>query len=298
MAETDRPAAPAQQDEGRIAVVAGGGALPVAVVRTLAMREADPFVVVIAGDADEAEPVFAAADHAVMKPEEIGLLLPRLKKAGVARLVMAGAVTRRPRLGDIRWNLSTLKLVPRIAAGLARGDDGLLRSLIRLIEASGIKVVGAHEIVPDLLAPQGVLTRTAPTPGDRRDIEAASEAAIAIGRLDIGQAAIAIGGRAVALEGIEGTDGLLARTAAMRGHGRLAGKARGALVKRCKPRQERRADLPAIGPDTIEGARAAGLAGVAVDAGRSFILDFERTIAAADAHGLFVVGLEPPGEEP
>lgn len=284
-------------DGGRIAVIAGGGALPPAIVRTLARRGDNPLVVVVAGEgADEA--AFSPAECVTLSVEEFGRLLPRLRQAGVGRLVMAGSVARRPRLSSIRWSFSTLVLMTRVAAALARGDDGLLRALIGIAEAEGIAVVGAHEIVPDLLAPEGDLARASPTAADRRDIAVAAEAAAALGRLDIGQGAIAVGGRVVALEGIEGTDGLLARTASMRGHGRLAGKARGVLVKLCKPQQERRADLPAIGPDTIDNAHAAGLAGVAVEAGRSFILDFERTIARADALGLFVVGLPPGGGVP
>ena len=116
-----------------------------------------------------------------------------------------------------------------------------------------------------------------------------------IGGLDIGQAAIAVGGRAVALEGIEGTAGLLDRMRDMRNHGRLAGKSGGALVKCVKPDQDERADLPTIGPNTIEAAHAAGLAGVGLEAGRSLIIDYADTIGRADALGLFIVGLEPEG---
>src|SRR5690606_21212789 len=109
----------------------------------------------------------------------------RLKQANVGRLVLAGAVSRRPRLGAIRWSLSALALLPRVAAALKRGDDGLLRAVIDILEENGIRVVGAHEVVPDMLAPEGNLTRAQPTAADRRDIAAASDAAIALGRLDI-----------------------------------------------------------------------------------------------------------------
>lgn len=297
MNRADQPKAKTSRD-GRIAVIAGGGVLPVAVVRTLVDRGEAPFVILIAGEVEDVQ-AFGVAEPAVLAVEDFGQALPLLKKHGVRRLIMSGNVVRRPNLRRVRWNLSTLALLPRVAAGLLRGDDGLLRTVIEIAEANDITVVGPHEIVPDLLAPEGTLTRAGPTSRDRDDVQAASEAALAIGRLDIGQAAIAIGGRAIALEGIEGTDGLLARTAGMRGHGRLAGKKGGVLVKRCKPHQERRADLPAIGPQTVEGAHEAGLAGIAVDAGRSFILDFDRTIARAEELGLFVVGLppEPEGEQ-
>lgn len=288
---------PARAGEGRIGIIAGGGSLPLAVVQTLRDKNVDPYVIVVEGEVQDPA-TYAGVDHVTMPLEDFGLLLPRLKAAGVKRLLMAGSVNRRPRLRAIRWTFSTLKLIPRVAAALSRGDDGLLRGVVRVMEAEGITVVGAHEVVPDLVAPEGQLGRHRPTDGDWRDVRAASEAAVAIGRLDIGQAAIAIGGRAIALEGIEGTEGLLERTAAMRGHGRLAGKQGGALVKRCKPRQEQRADLPAIGPDTVDQAHAAGLAGIAMEAGRSFILEFDATIARADALGLFLVGLGPEEKRP
>jgi hypothetical protein len=184
---------------------------------------------------------------------------------------------------------------------LRRGDDGLLKMLTQALEKRGVKVVGAHEVVPELTASEGSLTTAEPNRSDWRDIEAAHKAAKAIGALDIGQAAIAIGGRAVALEGIEGTAGLLDRMRELRGHGRLAGKARGVLVKCAKPGQELRADLPTIGPQTVEAAHAAGLAGIAVEAGRSLILEGPETLARANALGLFVIGLpamQPANGEP
>lgn len=300
MTETDAAGTAGPAEKGRIAVIAGGGALPVAVVRTLLARGLDPVVAVVAGEADDGD--FAAAERFSVSVEDLGPLVARLRAAGVGRVVMAGHILRRPRLFSIRWSLRVLASLPRAVAGLMSGDDALLRAVIGVMESNGIQVVGAHEIVPDLLAPEGVLTRAVPSASDRRDIEAGAAAARVIGRLDIGQAAIAIGGRAIALEGIEGTDGLLARTAQMRlgegqARGRLAGRKGGVLVKCCKPRQDRRADLPAIGPDTVAGARAAGLAGIALDAGASFILDYARTVALADEAGLFIVGLKA-GSEP
>lgn len=291
MAATDLPAPQGASGQGRIAVIAGGGALPVAVVRTLLAKGVKPLVAVVAGEASPVD--FARAEHFVVAVEDLAPLMARLRKEKVDRVVLAGSIERRPRLLSIRWSLRLLKSLPRAAAGLLGGDDALLRAVIGLMEANNIRIVGAHEVTPDLLTPPGVLTRRAPAANDRRDIAAGVEAARAIGRLDIGQAAIAIGGRAVALEGVEGTDGLLERTIGLRGHGRLAGKTGGVLVKCCKPQQDRRADLPAIGANTIPAAHAAGLAGIALDAGSTFILDFERTVAAADAAGMFIVGIEP-----
>jgi len=288
---TDLPIPARAAPQGRIAIIAGGGALPVAVARTLADKGDRPLVAVVSGEASPDD--FAGIECFDVAVEDLGPLVARLRKEAVNRVVLAGSIERRPRLWAIRWSLRLLKSLPRAAAGLRGGDDILLRAVIGLMEANNIRVVGAHEVTPDLLTPTGVLTRRSPSAQDRRDIEAGAEAARAIGRLDIGQAAIAIGGRTIALEGVEGTDGLLERTVGLRDHGRLAGKTGGALVKCCKPQQDRRADLPAIGADTIPATLAAGLAGTALDAGHTFILDFERTVAAADEAGLFIVGIKP-----
>src|SRR5690606_8572029 len=136
-------------------------------------------------------------------------------------------------------------------------------------EKAGIEVIGVHELLPEIVVEARCYTSRLPGRQDWRDISAALEAARAIGTLDIGQAAIAIGGRAIALEGIEGTDGLLQRTVGLRDHGRLAGASGGVLAKCAKPQQELRADLPAIGPRTVVDAARAGLSGIVLQAGRT-----------------------------
>ncbi|RWG31813.1 MAG: DUF1009 domain-containing protein [Mesorhizobium sp.] len=275
----------------RVGIIAGGGSLPVEVAEGLVRQGHSPFIILAEGEVDR-EADFAAYEQATLALEDIGFLLPLLKREGISHLVLAGEIKRRPRLAKIRPTLSLLTIIPSVAMALARGDDGLLKVLTRGLERRGITVVGAHEIVPDLAAGEGTLTKAGPKQSDWRDIEAGK----AIGELDIGQAAIAIGGRVIALEGIEGTKGLLERTRELRGHGRLAGKTRGVLVKCAKPGQELRADLPSIGPQTVEAAHAAGLAGIAVEAGRSLILEGPATLARANALGLFIVGF--PATEP
>jgi Uncharacterized protein conserved in bacteria len=276
---------------GRVAVIAGSGLLPQNVADGLADQGQRPLVVAIEGEAEIGDAP-QRYDLLPVAPEDLGKILPVLKRKGVTHLVMAGGVTRRPPLRNLRLGLGLLLQLPRLAAAYARGDDGLLRALVRIVESHGIKVVGAHEVVPELLAPEGVLTRARPTRADEKDIAAGLVAARALGRLDIGQGAVAIGARTVALEDIDGTDGLLQRAKALRGHGRLAGKTRGVLVKCSKPGQELRTDLPAIGPRTVRDAHSAGLAGIAVEAERSFILDCSETVRLANELGLFIVGFE------
>ncbi|MER9078716.1 UDP-2,3-diacylglucosamine diphosphatase LpxI [Mesorhizobium sp. M0895] len=281
--------------DAKVGIIAGGGSLPVEIARALARQGKPPFVVMAAGEVDRIAD-FEPYEQASLRLEDVGSLLPMLKRHHVTHLVTAGHITRRPRLSAMRLNLGLLAWLPSLLVGVTRGDDTVLKLFVRRIERSGIKVVGAHEIVPELVAAEGPLTKTAPRKSDWRDIEAAHAAAKAVGALDIGQAAVAVGGRAIALEGVEGTDGLLERTKQLRGHGRLAGRSRGVLVKCAKPGQELRADLPSIGPLTVEAAHAAGLAGIAVEAGRSLVLEGPATIGRANALGLFVIGL--PAAEP
>lgn len=278
-------------DTDRVAVVAGSGRLPVNVAEGLTAQGHEPFVVLIEGEADAGSGL-EKLKHRTVALEDAGRVRGLLRQEKITHVVLAGGIARRPSLSSYRLSFGLLAVLPRLARALTRGDDGMLKLLIEHIEAAGMKVVGAHEIVPDLLAVEGPLTRTQPLPDDWRDLEAARAAALAIGALDIGQAAVSVNGRVIALEGIEGTDGLLERTRDLRGHGRIANLKRGVIVKCAKPQQEVRADLPVIGPATVDGAHAAGLAGIGVEAGRSLILDWGQVVARADELGLFVVGLK------
>jgi UDP-2,3-diacylglucosamine hydrolase len=280
----------AEAAQGRLGLVAGSGSLPVLLTQSLLARgEPPPYVLTVTGEARPGD--FTGCETAAIAVEEIGDLIGRLRAAGVSRCVLAGGVSARPSLKRMRPSLGLLRILPAYLRSRMKGDDGILRALIAHLETSGISVLGAHEIAPDLLAGEGLLAGPNPSAAAMRDMAAAHEAALAIGALDIGQAAIAVGGRAVALEGIEGTDGLLERMAGLRGHGRLAGRTGGVLVKCAKPRQELRADLPAIGPKTVIDARLAGLAGIAIEAGRCFILDHAATLATAETEGVFIYGM-------
>lgn len=273
----------------RTAVIAGGGRLPIELAEHLRRNGETPFIVILNGEVEDAT-AFAGLPQAVFELEQSGAVLARLKAEGVTRLVMGGTVKRRPKITKFRPILPLLPIVARLAPALARGDDNLLRLIVKYVEDNGVKVLGAHEVMPDLLVSAGVHTRRKPSSADEKDIEAGFAAAKAIGALDIGQAAVAIGGRAIALEGVEGTEGLLARIPELRTHGRLAGRKGGVLVKCAKPGQELRADLPSIGVNTVEQAHAAGLHGIAVEADASLALGFKELVEKADQLGLFVVG--------
>lgn len=151
---------------------------------------------------------------------------------------------------------------------------------------AGLEVVGPADLWPDLLAPEGVLGKRGPSEQEQRDIAAAAEAALRVGAADRGQGAVARGGTVIAVEGKHHTSGLLRQAAELPGKG-------GVLVKRAKPQQDRRIDLPVIGPDTISEAVAARLTGIAVEAGSAILVRRAETIRRADVAGLFLVGLPP-----
>jgi DUF1009 family protein len=275
----------------RLAIIAGGGLLPRYVAEAARARGETPYILALRNEAGDDWSDF---DHEIISIGNYAGIGAAFRRHGIGRAVLSGWVRRRPEWRDIHAPLRMLLAVPSVVRTLLKGgDDAVLRMVIRLIEAEGVRVVGAHEIVPDLLGCEGPLGKVAPDRDAEADIAAATAAAQALGRLDVGQGAVAVGGRVVALEGAEGTDGMLERVAALRAAGRISRRRKGVLVKLCKPGQDMRADLPAIGVETLSRARAAGLAGIAVEAGRSLVLERDAIIAEADAHGLFVTGVLP-----
>lgn len=274
----------------RLAIIAGSGFLPYYVA--LAAREAgeNPLIIRLKNEADLDWSQFESAAISVGDVRSLGQLL---STNGIDRVVLSGGVSRRPEWREIRPNLKMIAKMPSIIRTLlSGGDDTVLQMVIGLIEAQGARVIGAHEIAPALLATTGPLGQIKPNDDDRRDIAKAAKAALALGALDIGQGAVSVGGRIVAMEGVEGTDGMLERVAALRAAGRISSRRKGVLVKLCKPQQDIRADLPTIGPSTVLNAGNAGLAGIAVEAGRAFILDRDAMLKAADDAGLFVCGID------
>lgn len=273
--------------ESGIAIVAGRGALPRLIAEDCA-RRGRPYRVVqfegIALDWLDGHPVLAAAF------EKPGRLFAALRAAGCGEVTFAGGM-KRPHLNPLRFDLKALGLATKLFAGLRAGDDTTLRLAAEIFEAEGLTLRAPHEILASLLAPEGLLTRRAPTEADRADARRAASIVQALGAADVGQGAVVAQGLCLGLETIQGTDALLdfvARTGA--GFRPDPEGARGLLLKAPKPGQDWRVDLPAIGPQTIKGAAAAGLAGVVVQAGSVLLIGRDETVAAADQAGLFLWG--------
>ncbi|POF30169.1 LpxI family protein [Roseibium marinum] len=282
--------APDQAETRRIALIAGNGSLPGQIADALAAAGREFRIIAIKG---EAEALTRERADAELGWGEIGRLYNFLKTSGCRDIVLIGGVSRRPDFTSILGDLGTLKRLPTIIRALAGGDDSLLTKVIRLLEDEGYRVVGIKDVAPQLLASGGVLGRVQPAKDDWRDVELALKATEKLGELDIGQAAIAVGGRVVALEGAEGTDAMLERCAELKRIGRVRAKGRaGVLVKTAKPNQDLRVDLPTVGPRTIDLALAAGLAGIAVEAHGALIAERDETLRKADTAGLFLIGLD------
>lgn len=275
--------------EAPLAIIAGRGPLP-RLVAEACLRAGRPYRVVVF----DAEPVDWAGGHPVIRAsfEKPGRMFADLRAAGCRVATFAGGM-RRPKLNPMRFDLTMMRLAPRLMAGLRGGDDSALRLIAEVFEGEGFEVQAAQDLADDLLVPPGVLTRAEPSEADLRDAERAAAIVAAMGAADVGQAAVVAHGVCLGVESIQGTDALLRFVAETGGPFRPDKDGpRGVLFKGPKPGQDLRFDLPAVGAATVEGAARAGLAGIAVEARGVMVLGLADAVAAADRAGLFLWGRE------
>jgi DUF1009 family protein len=275
---------------GPLALVCGGGSLPFAVADSVLAGGRGVVLFGIEGITDAAR--IESYPHHWFKLAQAGHLFSLMRKEGCRDIVFIGAVTRPP-FWRVRFDWTTIRMLPALLAAYRGGDNHLLQRGAAVFERHGFHVVGAHEVAPQILLPEGYLTRHAPSPAELDDIALGVALLHAMGPFDVGQAVVVADRHILAVEGVEGTDEMLARVADLRRRGRLhVPQGRGVLVKVPKPGQDRRLDLPAIGPKTVEAAAAAGLAGIAAMARETVVAELQATIAAADRLGLFVSGVK------
>ena len=273
-------------DERRtLGVLAGGGPLPGRVAAAAAAAGRAVFLIGFEGFAEPA--VLAPFPHEVVRLGAAGRILALLRQHGCRDVVLVGPV-RRPSVFDLRPDREGSRILARVGRAAFAGDDGLLAAVVRVFGEEGFTVLGAHEILTEALGPSGLLGGPAPDAQALADIERGCQVVRALGAVDVGQACVVQQGIVLCVEAIEGTDAMLARAAGLRRDG-----AGGVMVKLVKPGQDRRADLPTIGPGTLRAAHAAGLRGVAFEAGGTLLTDRAETVAAAEQAGLFLLGLDP-----
>jgi DUF1009 family protein len=272
-----------------VGLIAAGGVMPFAVADSLIARGINPVVFALKGACDSAE--VQRFRHHWISVGQVGTAEKLFRAENCRDLVFIGTLVR-PALSEIRLDWGTLRVMGRVWAAFRGGDDHLLSGIGRILEQDGFRMVGIKDVAPDLLMPAGCISRAVPDENAVADIARGREVLRALSPFDIGQAAIVIDGHVVGVEDIEGTDGLLARVARLRAEGRIRAKAsRGVLVKAPKSGQDLRFDLPTMGPRTVEGAAAAQLAGIAIVAGNTIVVEPQAMIEAADAAALFVAGL-------
>lgn len=274
-----------------VAILAGGGALPLALVAALSARGVPVKLLALRGFADRATRRAADTQCALLDPRSV---LDALQRWNPATVTLAGYVNRPGPMALLGAGAAfrNRDLITRLAAS---GDDSLLRGVVALLEEQGFPVSGIHDLAPQLLAQVGQIGSTPVSQADSIDI--GMRLLESISPFDVGQAAVIAGARICAVEGPEGTDAMISRVGKLWGGGRLPRSEQGpVLVKTAKTGQDLRIDMPVIGPRTISRAASAGFAGIAIGAGKTLILDQTRTIAEANRRGLFLVGVAPPSD--
>jgi DUF1009 family protein len=268
-----------------LGVIAGGGALPLRVVQAAAALGRPVHIVVLEGHGDPA--AYAGLSHVTLRWGLAAQMLSWLKQHGVRDVVLAGNVAR-PSLLSLRPDAASMKLLGRIGRAAFNGDDSILRAVMKVLGEEGFEVVGAQALLAGLLPEAALLAGPMPDDVARADIARGLAVCHALGAVDVGQAVVVQQGLVLGVEAIEGTDALILRAGALQREGPAP-----ILVKAPKPAQSTLADLPTIGPQTIASARAAGLRGLAFQAGGTILLDRNTTIAAAEAAGIFLLAFNP-----
>ena len=267
-----------------LGLLAGAGSLPPLVAEAARRGGRRVFVVGFVGRTPDEW--LRTYPHAWAEVGAVGRILRLLHEAGCDEVCLIGRVGR-PSLRAIALDRRALSMLRRLG-GLDGGDDRLLRLIVGELEAEGFRVVGAHELAQELLAPEGPLAGPPPDATAAADIRRGVDVARALGRADVGQAVVVQAQIVLGVEAVEGTDLLLQRCAGLKRPG-----PGGVLVKGRKPGQERRVALPTVGPTTVDAAVAAGLRGIAVEAGHTLVAEVDLLVRRAEQHGLFVVGVEP-----
>ncbi len=267
-----------------LGIIAGSGSLPRMMMKACHQQQRPFFVIALEGAAD-AETIEAAGDTVQwVRLGAIGKMIELLRENRAEEIVLAGKVAR-PKISALRPDLKGARLLARVGTQLVTGDNDLVNNIIQFVEEEGFRVIGADQVMNELVAPEGLIGSIYPDKRAQADIEFGARIAREIGALDIGQAVVVQNHTVLGVEAVEGTDQLIERCA----HLKLEERG-GVLVKVKKPQQDARVDLPTIGVATIERLAASGLAGLAVEAGATLILDRRELARRADQLGVFIIG--------
>jgi len=263
-----------------LAIIAGAGQLPISLAHACCQRERDVLIIRVSSFAK-------AEDYQGFKQESVGLgklgkIIKILRRHHIAQVCFAGSL-RRPSMWELIPDYTTLKFILRGA--LRQGDASLLQIIENFFVTQGFAIIAAQDIMPELLAPRGYLTKTQACQTHREDIVKGIALAKILGEADIGQAIAMQQGIVIGVEAIEGTSAMMRRIGDVKRKGSAP-----ILIKAKKPQQSEKSDLPTIGPDTVRAAHQAGFAGIVVEAGGSLVLQGQETCQLAEEAGIFILG--------
>ena len=270
-------------DKKKLGMIAGGGMMPVEIIKHCKDTGREIFVVGIEPYAREEE--LKDVPHIFAKIGEAGKMLKSLAKNNVQDIVLAGGI-KRPSFRELIPDWEGAKIIAKLAIK-KMSDDNMFRAVIDEIERHGFKVVGIEEVVPGMMFSEGVYGKVKPTAEDMDDIRRGIKVAKALGAVDVGQAAVVQEGMVLAVEAIEGTDMMLSRAETVKKKGKAP-----VMVKVLKPGQDMRVDLPAIGLQTIEQLKKYGIKGIAVEAGGILLIEREAVIRMANESDIFIIGMK------
>ena len=262
----------------RIGLIAGGGQFPMIFARTARQRG---YAVYAVAFVKETVPELEARVESVqwLHLGQLNRLIRFFKRHRIDEAVMLGGITKTRMFTDVRPDLKAIAFMARMPH---THDDGVLSAFADMLEAEGIRIRPSTFLLPDLLADTGCWTRRNPTRSEEADIALGWKMAKAIGDLDIGQCVVVKGGSVLAVEAIDGTDATIQR-------GGLLGGGGSVLVKVCKPIQDTRFDMPAVGTDTVRSMAEAGVSVLAIESAKAVVFDRDEMIALADRHRISIV---------
>jgi DUF1009 family protein len=266
----------------KVGLIAGNGDLPENIIAECIKSGREIFVILIG---DNQPKSINKVPHISLSIGSVGKAINTLRKENIKNIVFAGGL-KRPKFTAIRLDAGGIKLVAKITKAKFIGDNSLLSIILKFFEDAGFKIIGADDILQNILMPKGVIGKMEPNKTAIKDMETGIHIAKSIGALDIGQSVIIQDGVVIGVEAVEGTDALIKRCAKLQNGGKG-----GVLIKMKKPKQDKRIDLPTIGTTTIEHAHQSGLVGIAIEAGGALIIDQEKVAQKADELGLFVIGV-------
>ena len=264
----------------KVGIIAGSGQFPILFAKAARLNELQVFAVGYHGETD---PLLAqyVSQLEWLYLGQLKKLITFFHKNGVEQAVMLGAITKTRMFTDVRPDIKAIAL---IAAMRHTHDDALLRAFASALEKEGIRIQPSTILLPELLAPPGIWTKKVPNKAQWEDIRLGWKIAKEIGRLDIGQCVVVGGGSVLAVEAMEGTDAAITR-------GGSLSKGTAVVTKVCKPNQDTRFDVPAIGLGTIQTMVKAGVDVLAVEAGKALVFDRDNLILEADKNNISIVAI-------